>query len=844
MIPAMRYGAAATAMQQASRQTRRPLLSQRHRFRPNGYLRNQALRAIRNTFAYIETHQKELRSNRSRLEHRSRRTSSRSRTHQTASRALAKAKLPHSSRGHRRSLHGRARRIPAHSSGRTSRTDRAARGMLRHVRSLPHSAPLGSRPLGKRYAKREHAPKHIRGTSRSAPVAHRALRHTGHHHVAPGSHARRDTHEDSAVAFFNGIPFPRLPNLGNTCYLNSTLQLLLGIPEYSVLLDPAKHTLTRQPREAEGVFEVRRAIQNKLHQLLQKMHSPRTPSREMARLINDIVLPLSAALPPAFNIHRQQDAHEFMNILTERILQKDNLKSQHASKMGSRFTRSVSYRHPSIGPITQEVHDKPTSSIALSTRLPRTGASIQEIIDAYFSEERIADYECEDGVRRTVESRYTLTHPASVLTLALPRFGSTDGGLTRFRQDGPIRELDKPVKMPMDKDGNRFAVYKAERVILHSGSLSGGHYTSATRVGNHWIVSDDSSQPRIASDEEIASKAYTVVYRLIGHETEGRFSPLEAAAATPSLHSDRRAISTYTMLSANKRPGEEHVDIRIPIATVHDLRLNSDRDLEEIFHRANRFTLNTPYPCRGPSGSPSVASMRIEGKEIHRPNHNGTHSIRQVRHLEVLMDLIEKHGSPSAREQLRAFSDSERLNLKLAAYFLRAGRVDESSHQSPPSDDYYTRSALIYEAYATQLGVDTETIQWIKKLIINSCKPLGKRDPTIDSDPKNKLGYELLTLVHELDLVRVFDGHFSRSTLPSIASRLDTLVSGSPSDKDRYKHKLVAFAESLCEATGAPIAYHGNGKARHYDKRKFAHFSLDGKACWRQVATARIPKWS
>ena len=61
---------------------------------------------------------------------------------------------------------------------------------------------------------------------------------------------------------------------------------------------------------------------------------------------------------------------------------------------------------------------------------------------------------------------------------------------------------------------------------------------------------------------------------------------------------------------------------------------------------------------------------------VHRPNHNGTHSARQERYLEALFDIVEKKGSLTAQTELGKLSAQEKLNLKLGAYFLRAGRVD------------------------------------------------------------------------------------------------------------------------------------------------------------------------
>jgi len=72
-----------------------------------------------------------------------------------------------------------------------------------------------------------------------------------------------------------------------------------------------------------------------------------------------------------------------------------------------------------------------------------------------------------------------------------------------------------------------------------------------------------------------------------------------------------------------------------------------------------------------------------------------THSARQARYMQLLFSLIQSKGSDGVRDTYQYCSYEERLNLILGAYFLRAGRVDESSHKNPPADDYNTRSACI-----------------------------------------------------------------------------------------------------------------------------------------------------
>ncbi len=244
--------------------------------------------------------------------------------------------------------------------------------------------------------------------------------------------------------------------------------------------------------------------------------------------------------------------------------------------------------------------------------------------------------------------------------------------------------------------------------------------------------------------------------------------------------------------------------------------------------------MNKPYPF---GDNPLV----IDNQRAYRPNHNGTHSARQVALLDSLFDLIATKGNSAAKQLYKDLSKEEIFNLRLAAYFLRAGRVDESNHLDPPIDDYNTRSALIYENYAKQLGISSQTIDWCKKLIINSCKQSHDRDIEMDIDPKSKFAFVLLSLVYELDLVRCFDTQKMNHAISKIKNQLNYLTShhSFSSLKPNYLNLLIQYAKDLCKATGCKRELdHDQG-----NRNLFMKCSIEGDYCYKQVTTVPIPKW-
>ena len=58
----------------------------------------------------------------------------------------------------------------------------------------------------------------------------------------------------------------------------------------------------------------------------------------------------------------------------------------------------------------------------------------------------------------------------------------------------------------------------------HSGSLSGGHYTSIIKLNNKWIKYDDSSCYEITENSIKSSQAYLLIYRKQGLKHNENFN--------------------------------------------------------------------------------------------------------------------------------------------------------------------------------------------------------------------------------------------------------------------------------------------------------------------------------
>jgi hypothetical protein len=300
------------------------------------------------------------------------------------------------------------------------------------------------------------------------------------------------------------------------------------------------------------------------------------------------------------------------------------------------------------------------------------------------------------------------------------------------------------------------------------------------------------------------------------------------------------------------RPGYTK-DITIPIGTLDPSLRPCDDDLPEIFKTANAVTINRPYDI-----SPDVKhiqrsdgtlatypfnndSIDLAGKTIHRPNHDGTHSARQARYFDAVFGLVAKEGTYRNKELIeKLITPDEKFNLKLAAYFLRAGRVDESGHGQVDNGDsgVYKRSAQVYMAYARQLGVDEEIIRWTARQMEKSTQGT----PTHGNNTEKEIfAQTILGVCHELDLFRCKPNNLMQTHIGNIKRDLRTLTGN-----DSSYGKLEKYAFGLLNATGSNIQSTGFNREferKPYNPAVFPKCSTDGSYCWNKTAEVPRPNW-
>lgn len=269
-----------------------------------------------------------------------------------------------------------------------------------------------------------------------------------------------------------------LPNLGNTCYINSILQCLR-------FTRPLVYSLKKFTDEVTPFIDslidllFAGAPVNVLHQFI----------RSLART-------------PEFKLMRQCDAHELYLYLIDNLYEKLNKPNPFKGKLKSTIT-CTDCQHKS---------ETYTPFISLSVQIPdhqylATGVTIQELLDEFCDWEVLEDYiDCENcKVKKQSTKGITIETPPVVLVVHLKRF----------------QGIEK-IHTPVDLTNNVLigdVEYQLYATCNHSGGPMGGHYTACCKKrDSSWVVCNDMNVNPISVIPDSSDRPYVLFFNKVYKE--------------------------------------------------------------------------------------------------------------------------------------------------------------------------------------------------------------------------------------------------------------------------------------------------------------------------------------
>ncbi|XP_023366932.1 ubiquitin carboxyl-terminal hydrolase 36 isoform X1 [Otolemur garnettii] len=311
-----------------------------------------------------------------------------------------------------------------------------------------------------------------------------------------------------------------LHNLGNTCFLNSTIQCLTYTPPLANYLLSREHARSCH----QGSFCMLCVMQNHIVQAFANSGNAIKP----VSFIRDL-----KKIARHFRFGNQEDAHEFLRYTID-AMQKACLNGY--AKL-DRQTQATTLVHQIFGgylrsrvkcSVCKSVSDTydPYLDIALEIR---QAANIVRALELFVKPDVLSGenaYMCAKCKKKVPASkRFTIHRTSNVLTLSLKRFANFSGG--KITKDVGYPEFLN-IRPYMSQNSGEPVMYGLYAVLVHSGySCHAGHYYCYVKASNgQWYQMDDSLVHPSSGKAVLSQQAYVLFYLRIPRSKKSPEGPV------------------------------------------------------------------------------------------------------------------------------------------------------------------------------------------------------------------------------------------------------------------------------------------------------------------------------
>lgn len=312
-----------------------------------------------------------------------------------------------------------------------------------------------------------------------------------------------------------------LSNLGNTCFVNASIQILFHTYEIWEYFEKIKHTeesiLIKELADLKAVLWSKQCVVS--------------PNRFIS-VLHDFSIKKGNVL---FSDFTQNDASEFLLFLFEtmhscfpkfqnheNIHGKDvtSICRKHISTIikegGFSFINNIFYGVKATVIVNKKkiTNIKPEEFFIIHLPIPdKNEPTIEECFDLYLKDELL---EGENGIINTETKEYEDVTKKTIVC-KFPEILIVD--LQRFKMTTNLKKKQNMIHYKETLDLSKYsdsAKYQLYGVINHSGSIYGGHYTSYIKNQNEkWYHYNDTIVKECSLKEICSTRAYCLFYRRI-----------------------------------------------------------------------------------------------------------------------------------------------------------------------------------------------------------------------------------------------------------------------------------------------------------------------------------------
>ncbi|XP_071545185.1 uncharacterized protein [Panulirus ornatus] len=316
-------------------------------------------------------------------------------------------------------------------------------------------------------------------------------------------------------------PGAGMVNMGNTCYLNSSLQALFHIPAMAnwLIEDLSSHTTRCENISGNASYCSVCAMMRTFRSTLDRSNTVIKPSLIQHKL---------KSIGKTLMYGRQEDAHEFIKLLLDHM-EKSYLTFRRATKLDHRSKETTPLNQIFGGYIRQQVicplcrHVSTTFSHFQDLVLDiRSVNSVEDALNLHFKKETLDvdnAYKCERCHKKVpATKRHLIERAPHVLLIQLKRFTISGGKIGKHISIQRMIDISKFINgaNKHQSTGGPYQYRLASMVIHLGGSQHGGHYTAVAESSNGTMFEfDDSSVRSISVQSALLRNPYILFYEMV-----------------------------------------------------------------------------------------------------------------------------------------------------------------------------------------------------------------------------------------------------------------------------------------------------------------------------------------
>ena len=317
----------------------------------------------------------------------------------------------------------------------------------------------------------------------------------------------------------NNLGFTGLMNVGNTCYLNSCLQVLSHI-----------HELNHYLKKVTNVHNIKDSVLTHEWILLYNLMWSKNCVIAPNKFVSQIKLLSKDKENDMFCNFNQNDANEYFYFMIDCIhnslnnldltvklkktedislnKQIDQYESKDCSIVHSLFCSFIKYTYENTE-TNQTEFTKTEPHYMLEVSIPNINISLNECIHNTLHDEDLDTlwYDEKTGSKKKLKKKTKIGYLSKILVIHLKRWTNN------LSKNSAVITFDEMLDMsPFSTDEN--SLYELFAIINHEGNIFGGHYFSYIKK-NKWYEFNDAHIKEIHSSTIVNEKNYCLFYRKI-----------------------------------------------------------------------------------------------------------------------------------------------------------------------------------------------------------------------------------------------------------------------------------------------------------------------------------------